>query len=313
MNTNQIQTVVRATNINESSFRSKNIMNNSNMFAGDQAYKMTKYLNFQTKATEVRYYSGMIKRTRLIRQFLTFTTIFCLLLLCILKITKFIYILILIFIAILTRFPKFEIHKRMLFFLIEFCIIRYISKFFFNYLVWIVILTLYDYAINFYHLMKWYFNLITHLILFLLINYKYSEQIEIDQQYLFIVLIVLSSSFLYGYNERILKENWILFDTFKRSGRIFENIFNESIATLTLTRNGSILYGNSSALQLLNISKLSTNSTLKDYIYPNYLLEFFDSVNSAFLKGEKVVNHILIKVIPNQFLMLNLKVNPLIF
>ena len=110
-----------------------------------------------------------------------------------------------------------------------------------------------------------------------------------------ILIVIVMTAITFGFVERVLKENWVLYDSFKKSSMIFMGIADAlPFGVFLVDKNGKINYKNTEASEIYgNFCKISKNKNaiIYDMVHPNYR----DKVKKDFeitIKSKDSLNYI---------------------
>ena len=100
----------------------------------------------------------------------------------------------------------------------------------------------------------WYYHLLISLFFFIINSSILSFQPIMFQMWK--LIIILAYTVVFCFIERIFKEDWVLYDSFKRTQNLYNNILNKFHSPLFIVNNsGEIVYNNESGKLLCSIGK----------------------------------------------------------
>ena len=232
------------------------ILNNKNynLYAGEPEYRLSNFLNFLSAVTGLRFLADNNIRYILIKKAMIYMKIAMLIFLFFFIDMKIVIPLFLIHLTLLKI--KTSQMSRLIYYIEQLISIISVEKYNSKISYALLMLLIEDFALNITHFIPWYFNFLSHsslVILPIIINWKY---IVFDDCFFFMIFAAFGCSIFYGFVERLIKENWVLFDSFKRSERLYTTLFHKTQKVLIVNEKSVILFGNKEALEFLSVKTI---------------------------------------------------------
>lgn len=200
--------------------------NNYNMYVGSSEYKMNKYLQFQTIQTEERFINYIMSRFKMLRNAMSYISIIVFSFIACFSWKKLFILLFffpsMIFIIISNRMNLSRTMTRFIFAIKE-LLFFLVLKDEDNLIHSLSISLLIDYIYNISICFPWYYNFVIHsMIIGFYFYIKSTSSLLID----FVIYSIAIVS--YGFFERVIKETWVLFDSFKKSEHNYRIILDNT-------------------------------------------------------------------------------------
>ena len=238
------------------------------------------YLRFKKGITSLRFTKETMIRLKGLRiHFLTAMSILYLILCCLNLYLLPIFFLTVICIQIHLKTNNLYILRSAHFFvnLFTILVLNYSKCYGIDFLLIILCLC----ATNFVTIYCWFQNFVINLFFISIFFYSCPlYYIKIQKMFFdFISFILLS--FIYAVIERNYKENWVLFNSFKRSERQFKSILNSSInPEIIIGEKGNIIYFNEASFKVFNFQN-NSHDNFKNYIINSEIDEFNNTVKQV--------------------------------
>jgi len=270
---------------------------NSNIFVGDTEYKLSFFLKFLVKSTSERFYIHMLSRLRRLDRIIRILfTIF--ILCCFIFLMNFYILIILIINAITCKLSSRNLKFALTIIQEALTIILVNRMHLSNTSLLICVIVGFHSLSNFALVIPWFINSVStyfvFTIYFIMENIYNFENIsnqilltkfensKLNLEHLILIFFLISIPILYGYLERLMKENWVLFDSFKRSEKIHIDLCCQGKKFIICNEQGFIEYGNINAFNLISNIPIQIKKTkFSNYLHPNYINTFTETIKKV--------------------------------